>query len=295
MFRAKLASEKQLQIRAKAMWNFGQKQWENLGKSNEKTRKAAAYFSGKNYCFFPNFPLLLLFPHFPLLLHEFPIAFARITHCFCPNFSFSISFWGAQWPPLHPPPPPPTPMMKLLKVESEIERMNLNLNLNFIWIISLDPFRSMRNLQFLFNNEIHTSNMKLTCIKKKKKSLGQVRYVNMRCWSQTSRHTPWLRVRCHGCWLTHQFHSRRHSLRIILKYTTLVRMRRLLRVNHETMTTERVTFGLQQRIVNFSLQRPNTFKMEQLLLCSRWATWDRWLIVIVWGTNCGESTHEEWR
>ena len=39
------------------------------------------------------------------------------------------------------------------------------------------------------------------------------------------RHTPWSRVRCHGsheCWFTHrQFHSRRHSLRITLKSTTL--------------------------------------------------------------------------
>ena len=43
------------------------------------------------------------------------------------------------------------------------------------------------------------------------------------------RHTPWSRVRCHGsheCWFMHsQFHSRRHSLRITLKYTTMVRMR----------------------------------------------------------------------
>ena len=44
------------------------------------------------------------------------------------------------------------------------------------------------------------------------------------------RHTPWSRVRCHGCRFTHsqfhsQFHSRRHSLRITLKYTTLVCMR----------------------------------------------------------------------
>ena len=47
---------------------------------------------------------------------------------------------------------------------------------------------------------------------------------------EVRRHTPWSRVRCHGCWLTHsqfhsQFHSRRHSLRITLKYTTLMRMR----------------------------------------------------------------------
>ena len=44
------------------------------------------------------------------------------------------------------------------------------------------------------------------------------------------RHTPWSRVRCHGCRFTHsqfhsQFHSRRHSLRITLKYTTLVHTR----------------------------------------------------------------------
>ena len=44
------------------------------------------------------------------------------------------------------------------------------------------------------------------------------------------RHTPWSRVRCHGCRFTNsqfhsQFHSRRHSLRITLKYTTLVHMR----------------------------------------------------------------------
>ena len=50
------------------------------------------------------------------------------------------------------------------------------------------------------------------------------------CAVEVRRHTPWSRVRCHGCWLTHsqfhsQFHSRRHSLRITLKYTTLVRMR----------------------------------------------------------------------
>ena len=44
------------------------------------------------------------------------------------------------------------------------------------------------------------------------------------------RHTPWSRVRCHGCRFSHsqfhsQFHSRRYSLRITLKYTILVRMR----------------------------------------------------------------------
>ena len=40
------------------------------------------------------------------------------------------------------------------------------------------------------------------------------------------RHKPWSHVRCHGCRFTHsQFHSRQHSLRITLKYTTLVQMR----------------------------------------------------------------------
>ena len=44
------------------------------------------------------------------------------------------------------------------------------------------------------------------------------------------RHTPWSRVRCHGCSFTQcqfhsPFHSRRHSLHITLKYTTLVCMR----------------------------------------------------------------------
>ena len=100
--------------------NFGEKQWEirakamgKLGKSNEKTRKAAAYISGKNYCFCPNFPLLfpefpIAFPpNFPLLFPEFPIALARISHCFCPNFPllFARIFWGAQCPPAPPPPP----------------------------------------------------------------------------------------------------------------------------------------------------------------------------------------------
>ena len=41
---------------------------------------------------------------------------------------------------------------------------------------------------------------------------------------------PWSRVCCHGCRFTHsQFHSRRYSLRITLKYTILVRMRISLR------------------------------------------------------------------
>ena len=93
-------------------WKFWQKQWENLGNSNKKTRKATAYISGKNYSFCPNFPLLL---------PECPIAFAWISHCFFPNFSFSDFFFiyffffffgggGGHSAPLSPPPPPPTPM-----------------------------------------------------------------------------------------------------------------------------------------------------------------------------------------
>ena len=55
----------------------------NSGKSNGKIcakamRKAAAYISGKNYCFSPNFRLLL---------PEFPTAFPRI-------FRFNFFFWG---------------------------------------------------------------------------------------------------------------------------------------------------------------------------------------------------------
>ena len=97
-------------ISGKSNGKFGQKQWEKLGKSNEKTRKAAAYISGKNYCFCPNFPLL-----FP----EFPIAFARISHCFARIFRFQFFFWGGAVPPCPPPPPPPpppTPMVWKLEV-----------------------------------------------------------------------------------------------------------------------------------------------------------------------------------
>ena len=113
--------EKATRNSGKSYGKFGQKQWENLGKSNEKTRKAAAYSSGKTNCFCPNFPLL--FPEFsiafprisPLFFPEVHIAFARISHCFCPNFSFSI-FLGAQCPPAPPPPPPPTPMVASFSV-----------------------------------------------------------------------------------------------------------------------------------------------------------------------------------
>ena len=86
----------------KSNGKFGQKQWENLGKSNEKTRKAVAHFPGLNYCFFPNFALLL-----PDLI----FAFSRISHCFCPNFPlllpefFVFKIWGGGGAQCPPPPP----------------------------------------------------------------------------------------------------------------------------------------------------------------------------------------------
>ena len=52
-------SEKAMANSGKSNGKFGQKQWENFGTINEKTRKAEAYFSGKNYCFFTNLTLLL--------------------------------------------------------------------------------------------------------------------------------------------------------------------------------------------------------------------------------------------
>ena len=40
-----------------------------------------------------------------LLLPEFPIVFSRISHCFCPNFSFSkMCGGGGTVPPASPPP-----------------------------------------------------------------------------------------------------------------------------------------------------------------------------------------------
>ena len=69
------------------------------------------------------------------------------------------------------------------------------------------------------------------CIAKRPSSSCHVEFY--RIWQyavKVRRHTPWSRVRCHGCRFSHsqfhsQIHSRRHSLRITLKYTTLVRMR----------------------------------------------------------------------
>ena len=66
---------------------------------------------------------------------------------------------------------------------------------------------------------------------------------------EVRRHTPWPLVRCHGCWFTHsQFHSRRYSLRITLKYTTLVRMRIGPREPAWHDNGAEVTNGLRQRI-----------------------------------------------
>ena len=94
---------------------FREKAMANSGKSNEKTRKATAYISGKKYCFCPNFPLLL--PDSLIAFSRISHCFCPISHCFCPNFSFSFFLGGgggggAQCPPPPPPPPPhsPTPI-----------------------------------------------------------------------------------------------------------------------------------------------------------------------------------------
>ena len=94
------------EFRRKAMGNSGKNNG-NSDKSNGKIWAKAMRKLGKrrhifwakiipfariSHCFFLKFPLLLpecfiiFFPNFPLLLPEFPIAFARISHCFCPNF-----------------------------------------------------------------------------------------------------------------------------------------------------------------------------------------------------------------
>ena len=95
----------------KSNGKFGQKQWENSGKSNEKTRKAAALYFGQKL----------------LLLPEFPIAFSRISHCFCPRFPlllpeflvfnfffFFFFFFGGGG---HSAPPAPPPRLLRLWVE----------------------------------------------------------------------------------------------------------------------------------------------------------------------------------
>ena len=102
-------------ISGKSNGKFGQNQWENLGKSNEKTRESGGIyflfrakiiaFARISHCFFPNFPLLL---------PEFPMAFARISHGFCPNFPllfpeffvFKKWGWGGGGTVLPCPPPP---------------------------------------------------------------------------------------------------------------------------------------------------------------------------------------------
>ena len=93
--------QSQWEIRAKPMGKFGQKQMRKFGKRRHIFRAKLIAFARISHCFIPNFPLL-----FP----EFPMAFARISHCFCPNFSFSKFFGGHSAPCPPPPPPPPTPM-----------------------------------------------------------------------------------------------------------------------------------------------------------------------------------------
>ena len=100
-------------ILGKSNWKFGQKQWEiqtkaigNSGKSNGKIWAKAMRKLGKrrhifrakiiafarlSHCFFPNFPLLL---------PEFPTTFARIFRF---QFFFFFFFGGAQCPPAPPP------------------------------------------------------------------------------------------------------------------------------------------------------------------------------------------------
>ena len=90
---------KQWEIRAKAMGNLGKSNLKIGAKAMRKLGKRQhIYISGKNFCFCPKFPLL-----FP----ESPIAFARISHSFCPNFSFSNLLEG------HSAPPPPPRLLRL--------------------------------------------------------------------------------------------------------------------------------------------------------------------------------------
>ena len=90
-------------ISGKSSGKFGQNLWEIRAKVMRK-------------CFSPNFPFLL---------PKFSIALAQISHCLCPNFSFTIFFffffffWGGGTVPPPPLPPPPTPMSReLLNTEN---------------------------------------------------------------------------------------------------------------------------------------------------------------------------------
>ena len=57
---------------------------ENSGKSNGKLGEDNGKFGEKQW-FLPEIWYATAFRVFPLLLPEFPIPFARIFHCFCPN------------------------------------------------------------------------------------------------------------------------------------------------------------------------------------------------------------------
>ena len=89
----------------KSIWKIWAKAMRKLGKRRHIFRaKIIAFarisiaFIRISHCFFPNSPLLL---------PKFPMAFARIFHGFCPNFSFSKLLGGHSAPPA---PPPHTPM-----------------------------------------------------------------------------------------------------------------------------------------------------------------------------------------
>ena len=74
---------------AKNNGKFGQKQWEILGKSNEKTRKAAGYISGKNYGSFGQFHELTLFSKLIYFLDQIKIL---KDLAFCPKFPIIIIY-----------------------------------------------------------------------------------------------------------------------------------------------------------------------------------------------------------
>ena len=76
--------QEQWEIQAKAIGNSGKSNWKIWAKAMRKLGKRRHIFRAKiiafarlSHCFFPNFPLLL---------PEFSIAFSRISHCFCLNY-----------------------------------------------------------------------------------------------------------------------------------------------------------------------------------------------------------------
>ena len=137
---------KAMEIRAKAMGKFGQKQWEN-------SESDGIYF-GQKLFLLPEFPIAfarIFYYFFP----EFSIAFARISHCFCPNFPlllpefFVFRNFGGTVPPLPPPPPPPpTPMLTtiLAMVTTFTSRMGKMIeNSSLVWQILSGDSRDLWN------------------------------------------------------------------------------------------------------------------------------------------------------